>query len=146
MSGSSDGVFLPTFFDRIVGRRLIAVSIWLAIAVAGIYLFIFEPGQSGYFPPCPFRALTGLNCPSCGTTRCLHQLLHGNVSAGFKLNPLFVVALPFLIWALLAYTNSAIAGGPPRPANVKPRYVWSLVGLIISFWIFRNTPFYPFPS
>ena len=146
MSGSSDRVFLPTFFDTIVGRRLIAVSIWLTIAVAGVYLFIFEPGQSGYFLPCPFRALTGLNCPGCGTTRCLHQLLHGNVSAGFKLNPLFVVALPFLIWALVAYTNSAISGGLSRPANVKPRYVWSLVGLIISFWIFRNTPFYPFPS
>jgi hypothetical protein len=73
-------------------------------------------------------------------------MLHGNVSAGFKLNPLFVVALPFLIWALVAYTNSAIAGGPPRPANLRPRYAWPLVGLIISFWIFRNTPFYPFPS
>jgi len=146
MLGSTDWVFLSTSFDTIVGRRLIAVSIWLTVAVAGIYLFIFEPGQSGYFPPCPIRALTGLNCPGCGTTRCLHQLLHGNVSAGFKLNPLFAVALPFLVWALVSYTNSAIAGGPPRYANLRSRYAWPLVALIISFWIFRNTPFYPFPS
>src|SRR6266851_3262347 len=146
MSVSSERVFLSTFFDTIVGRRLLAALIWLTVAVSGVYLFIFEPGQSGYFPPCPFRALTGLNCPGCGTTRCLHQLLHGNVSAGFKLNPLFVVALPFLIWALVTYTFFSIIRRPPSLGKVKPRYAWPLVALIISFWIFRNTPFYTFPS
>src|SRR6266478_9480238 len=102
MSGSSDRVFLSTFFDTMVGRRLIAVSIWLTVAVAGIYLFIFEPGQSGYFPPCPFRTLTGLNCPGCGTTRCLHQLLHGHFVAAFELNPLMVLTLPLLGYFLIA--------------------------------------------
>ena len=146
MPGSTTGSFPHVFFDTIVSRRLIAALVWLTITLAGSYLFIFEPGQSGYFPICPFRALTGLNCPGCGTTRSLHQLLHGNVIAAFKLNPLFVLALPFLIWALIRYTNSAFLGRPLSTVNLKPRYVWSVVGLVISFWIFRNTPFYPFPS
>ena len=134
------------FFRAVSNRRVMAMLIWLTIAAAGVYLYIFEPGKSGYFPFCPFRALTGLNCPGCGTTRSLHQLLHGNLTSAFKLNPLLIIALPFLFWALARYTNSAIAGGPPRTANLKPQYVWPIVGLVICFWIFRNTPFYPFPS
>src|SRR6266850_5142624 len=132
------------FFRDVSNRRVIATLIWLTIAAAGVYLYIFEPGKSGYFPLCPFRALTGLNCPGCGTTRSLHQLLHGNRTDAFKLNPLLVIALPFLFWALARYTNSAITGGPPRSSNLRPQYVWPVVGLVICFWVFRNTPFYPF--
>ena len=134
------------FFRGVSNRRVVAALTWLTIAAGGIYLYIFEPGKSGYFPFCPFRALTGLNCPGCGTTRSLHQFLHGNLTDAFKLNPLLVIAIPFLFWALARYTNSAITGGPPRSANLRPQYVWPVVGLVICFWIFRNTPFYPFPS
>src|SRR6266699_4279686 len=129
MSGSSDRVFLSRFFDTMAGRRLIAVSTWLTVAVSGIYLFIFEPGQSGFFPFCPFRALTGLNCPGCGTTRCLHQLLHGNLIAAFKFNPLFVIALPFLLWVLARFTQSAIIGGSPITSRLNPRYLWFFAAL-----------------
>ena len=26
---------------------------------------------------CPFKAMTGLDCPGCGATRAIHQLLNG---------------------------------------------------------------------
>jgi len=146
MSSSLSGRFPSSFFHTVSNRRVVAAFTWLTISAAGVYLYIFEPGKSGFFPLCPFRALTGLNCPGCGTTRSLHQLLHGNLTDAFKLNPLVVIALPFLFWALVRYTNSAITGGPPRSTNLRPQYVWPVVGLVISFWIFRNTPFYPFPS
>jgi hypothetical protein len=138
--------FQSSSFHSISSRRGVAAVTWLTIAAGGVYLYIFEPGKFGYFPFCPFRALTGLNCPGCGTTRSLHQLLHGNLTDAFKLNPLLVIALPFFFWALARYTNSAITGGPPRSVNLRPQYVWPVVGLVICFWIFRNTPFYPFPS
>jgi hypothetical protein len=146
MSRSSTGHYPSSVFNSLTDRRLIVIFAWLTIFAASVYLFIFEPGKSGFFPLCPFRALTGLTCPGCGTTRCLHQLLHGNIIAAFKFNPLFFVALPFLFWALARFTNSAIVGRPPATIHVNPRYVWSIVALIVSFWIFRNTSLYPFPS
>jgi hypothetical protein len=146
MSRSSTGHFPSSVFHSLTDRRFLVILAWLTILAAGVYLFIFEPGKSGFFPLCPFRALTGLNCPGCGTTRCLHQLLHGNIVAAFKLNPLFVVALPFLLWALARFTNAAIVNRPPAMTAMNPRYVWSIVALIVSFWIFRNTSLYPFPS
>ena len=136
--------FQSSSFHIVSNRRAVAALTWLTIAAGGVYLYIFEPGKSGYFPFCPFRALTGLNCPGCGSTRSLHQLLHGNLTDAFKLNPLLVIALPFLLWALARYTNSAITGGPSRSSNLRPLYVWPVVGLVICFWVFRNTSFYPF--
>jgi len=36
---------------------------------------------------CPFHWLTGLNCPFCGGQRMVLELLHGNVTKAFWLNP-----------------------------------------------------------
>ena len=69
--------------DEIVNRPLRAVLIWAALAAAATYLYIFEPGKSGLFPGCPFRAVTGFACPACGSTRGLHCLLHGDLIAAF---------------------------------------------------------------
>src|SRR5215468_10118967 len=140
---SSRASSFSTFFS-LYNPRLIAALVWLSLLVGGAYLYIFEPGKSGFFPPCPFRTLTGLNCPGCGTTRCLHQLLHGEVVNAFELNPLFMVMLPFGIWFLVRYTWAALTGRKLRAIEMKPGYVWPVVGLIVGFWIFRNTSMYPF--
>lgn len=123
-----------------------AAALWVLLAGAAAYLFFFEPGRTGFFPLCPFRTLTGLTCPGCGTTRALHQLLHGHVLAAFELNPLLLLALPVLGILLILYTRCAI-GGRPMPQIVLPRkYAWGLYALIFGFWILRNTAIYPFPS
>ena len=132
-------------FDEIVHKRLTALLIWLSIAVGAAYLFFFEPGKTGFFPACPFRTLTGLSCPGCGSTRGLHRLLHGDVVSALKFNPLMVLFLPFLLYALVRYTGAAVTGRPLQRHNLDPKYIWMLFGVIMSFWIFRNTRFYPFP-
>ena len=124
-----------------------AAALWGLLASAAAYLFVFEPGRTGIFPACPFRALTGLTCPGCGSTRALHQLLHGNFVAAFELNPLMVLVLPILGYALIAYTRSAITGHRmPQQFSLSPKYGWVLTVLILGFWVFRNTAFYPFAS
>ncbi len=119
---------------------------WLCLALGTIYLFIFEPGKSGFFPACPFRAMTGFTCPGCGSTRGLHRLLHGDVIGAFEFNPLFVLSIPFLLLALYRYTDAAVRRKPFKGNQLKPKYIWTLFVVILSFWIFRNTPFYPFVS
>jgi len=132
-------------FDEIVNKRLTALLIWLSIALGATYLFIFEPGKTGFFPACPFRTLTGFTCPGCGSTRGLHRLLHGDIVSALKFNPLMVLLLPFLLYALVRYTVAAVRGRPLPRHNLDPKYIWILFGVIMSFWIFRNTRFYPFP-
>jgi hypothetical protein len=88
--------------------------------------------------------LTGFLCPGCGSTRAMHQILHGHVVAAFMLNPLLLLALPFLLFALLRYSVIVMRGGVPRPNAMPAAYLYALFVIIVSFWIFRNTPFYPF--
>ena len=127
-------------------RRSTVVAIWSLLIAGAAYLFIFEPGKSGFFPICPFRFLTGFTCPGCGGTRALHQLLHGNVETAFTLNPLLLIAIPFLLFLLIRYSVITIRGGVPRPIRLPAMFTYALLAIILSFWIFRNTPFYPFVS
>ena len=127
-------------------RRSTVVAIWLLIIAGAAYLFFFEPGKSGFFPGCPFRFLTGFTCPGCGTTHALHQILHGDFYAAFTLNPLLLLAIPLLLFALLRYTVIVMRGGVPRGNSLPAPYIYAIFFVILSFWIFRNTPFYPFVS
>ena len=127
-------------------RRSTVILIWSLLLAGAAYLFVFEPGRSGFFPACPFRLLTGFTCPGCGTTRALHQILHGHFAAAFMLNPLLLVAIPFLLFAFLRYSVIVMRGGIPRPNALPAPAIYAIFVVIVSFWIFRNTPFYPFVS
>ena len=127
-------------------RRSTVVAIWSLLAAGAIYVFWFEPGRSGFFPRCIFRTLTGFTCPGCGTTRALHELTHGHFVAAFMLNPLLLLALPFLLYSLLRYSVIVMRGGVPRGNVLPAAYIYGIFVVVVSFWIFRNTPFYPFVS
>ena len=87
---------------------------------------------------CPFRTLTGWDCPLCGGTRMGSALLHGDVAAAWSFNPValaLVAALGLLgvVWAMEA------AGGPalrlPRPVGQRLRTIpptgWLVGGLVL---------------
>ena len=135
--------YMPTEF---MYRRSTVVGIWLLLIAGAVYLFIFGPGQTGFFPLCPFRLFTGYQCPGCGTTRALHQLVHGHFLAAFMLNPLLLIASPFLLWALLRYSVIVLQGGVPRRNALPAPYIYAIFFVVVGFWIFRNTTYYPFVS
>jgi hypothetical protein len=126
--------------------RSTVFAIWSLLLAGATYLFVFEPGKSGFFPICMFRLVTGLTCPGCGSTRAMHQILHGDFATAFMLNPLLLLAIPFLLFALLRYSVIVIRGGVPRQNSLPAPYIYALFFVVVSFWIFRNTPFYPFVS
>src|SRR5215813_7655671 len=104
-------------------RRLKVAALWSGVAGAAAYLFLFDPEKGvGYFP-CPFRSLTGFLCPGCGATRGLHQLLHGHPLTAFELNPLLMIALPFLVFALINATSSRREGALTR-FSLSAKYGW----------------------
>ena len=122
-------------------KPLVAGSIGV-VAAGSVVLFLFDPSASGFYPPCPFRALTGLYCPGCGAARALHALLHGNLGEAFGLNPLMVLMLPLLGYALLPY----MVGVRVRPlsgALASPFWGWVVLWVILTYWVLRNVPLYP---
>ncbi|HXT62290.1 MAG TPA: DUF2752 domain-containing protein [Pyrinomonadaceae bacterium] len=139
--------FVPVAYDR-ARQLMITGGVWLGLLAIAGFLFFFNPASPSnqFFPKCPFRLLTGMQCPGCGSTRACYQLLHLHPVAAFKLNPLFMLTLPFIVYGFLGYTKSAISGRPQRRLFIPSFYLWSWLVLMIFFWIFRNTPWYPFVS
>ena len=62
------------------------------------------------------------------------------------LNPLFLIAIPFLLYALLRYSIVVMRGGIPKQNSLPASFIYALFVIVVSFWIFRNTPYYPFVS
>ena len=97
--------------------------------------------------PCPFRALTGWDCPLCGGTRMGDALLHGDVLAAFGYNPLALIGL-LIVGVLGVLWTVEAAGGPavrlPRRLAERLRRIrpaqWLVVGLLVAliYTITRN--------
>lgn len=119
---------------------------WLWLALTGLVLatlYVADPAVTHLFPPCPFRAATGIECPGCGTARAVHQLLHGRPLAAFRLNPLLALYAPFLVRALFASAFLAIRGRPLPPLAIRAGWIWLLLAVTLAFWVVRNTPLWP---
>ena len=68
----------------------------LAISVGLLYYAVVELFDIGL--PCPFRYVTGLCCPGCGTSRMAVALLHLDFKAAFSAQPvLFCFFLPLAV-------------------------------------------------
>ena len=97
--------------------------------------------------PCPFRALTGWDCPLCGGTRMGGALLHGDVLAAFGYNPLALIGL-LIVGVLGVLWTVEAAGGPavrlPRRLAERLRRIrpaqWLVIGLLVAliYTITRN--------
>jgi Protein of unknown function (DUF2752) len=117
----------------------------VALAAGSIVLFISDPADSDLYPPCPFRALTGgLYCPGCGTTRALHELLHGHLGEAFGLNPLMMLVLPLLGYSLLSWARFAVTGRALPAILVSPLWGWLVLVIVLAYWVLRNISLYPF--
>lgn len=109
-----------------------------------IMVFLYDPEQVSFFPPCPFHFVTGLFCPGCGSTRALHHLLRGHFLNALAYNPLAVIFIPVIIWesfARLMKNNTCFHLPTPR----RPAWLaWCIVIVVLLFAALRNIPMYPF--
>jgi hypothetical protein len=97
--------------------------------------------------PCPFRLLTGWNCPLCGGTRMGGALLQGDIAAAWSFNPVALVGLVVVGTLGVLWTLEA-AGGPavrlPRRLGWRlgrvPVHRWLVIGLglAVVWTVLRN--------
>lgn len=126
----------PSGLTTTAGRySLLAAGLLGAGAVA--YTGVADPHRPGFlFPGCPFKALTGLNCPACGGLRMTHDLLHGDVAAAIVDNVFALVGLPALmVWMLVRWRLGKAMF--PMPA------VATIVVALVLWTVVRNLPVFP---
>jgi hypothetical protein len=106
-----------------------------AAAVVGTY----SPHVPGSYPVCPSLLLTGLYCPGCGSLRATHDLWNLDLAGAWSMNPLAVVALPFVIASWLAWLHRAVTGRPRRRIS-RPWVPNALLVVVLGYWVLRNVP------
>lgn len=120
------------------------VIIGALFCVGVVVIFFFDPSEASWFPPCLFHHVTGWYCPGCGTTRAVHQLVHGRLLAAFDYNPLMVLTLPFIFYALLSEVRYQVKGRHLPQIFRAWWWSWMVVGIVLAYWVLRNIPVYPF--
>jgi hypothetical protein len=69
--------------------------------------FISSKASQSDFTICIFKRITTIPCPSCGTTRAINHLFHGEILASILLNPFGIVVAAIMIvaplWILFDY-------------------------------------------
>jgi len=108
----------------------------LAVILLVIY-GSFDPA-SHPFPPCPFRRLTGFSCPGCGSQRAIHQLLHGDILAAFRYNPMLLPGLAYVAAGMFLQLRTG-----PASIRLQQRYYGrqaarSALVILLGYWIIRN--------
>ena len=120
------------------------VAIGAAALGACVFVRVLDPPPTEGNPPfCPFKLMTGHDCPGCGATRSLNALLHGNFTTAADHNLLFVLALPLAVVAFVAWSARRLGMEPPslpRPQIWMPMAVVA----VALFWALRLLPWDPF--
>ena len=119
-------------------RPWLLTALAAAFAAAAAILFLFDPARCPIYPICPFHALTGWECPGCGSLRAAHQLLHGNWAAAWRLNPLTVSLLPAGFWLGLREAVWQVTGIKWPGLVTRPFFGWALLVILVLFGIVRN--------
>lgn len=86
---------------------------------------------------CVFKGLTGLPCPTCGSTRMLGELASGDFLGALLVNPLATVgAAVLVVWAasdaVLAPTGRALALAVRADAAAPLR--WAVAASVVLNW------------
>lgn len=115
-------------------------ALGVAIPLIGAlgYIGVVDPHRpDAVFPLCPFRLLTGWDCPACGGLRMIHDLLHGDLAAAVTDNVFLLIAIPLLAaWIVLGRR-------PGRPV-ISPIPTLAVMAVTTTAWtLVRNLAGFP---
>ncbi|MEZ0052876.1 hypothetical protein ABIA30_003901 [Mycobacterium sp. MAA66] len=118
-------------------RTVTVAATGTVAAGALVYIGLADPHRPGFgFPGCPFKMLTGWNCPLCGGLRMTHDVLHGDLAAAVVDNVYALVGIPLLVlWLVLCW----------RRGQRVPSAVLTAVVLVtmVAWTVVRNLPGFP---
>ncbi len=129
-------------------NRLYPIVI-LACTMGSIWLWI-QSTQSlssitGETSTCLIKSISGVPCPSCGTTRSIVELLDGNVITSLQWNPMGIIVLLIMvtspIWIffdLLFKKESFLRFYGQAENHLKSKWIAiPAIGLVVINWIWN---------
>jgi hypothetical protein len=137
--------YIYNIHENLKAIRIIA-AIFIPIIVLGglIFLFSVNPEKTTIFP-CFFRFTTHLDCPGCGMTRALYNLLHLNLWQAFRYNLILYLLIPISTYfGIIGYIYLLTGKWFKLKLTVPKPVILCLIVVIVAFVILRNIPIEPF--
>jgi hypothetical protein len=110
--------------------------LWGVVVVSVLALRPFWLALAPLMPACPFRQITGIPCPSCGSTHAAVALMHGRLGVALAANPLAAIAgVVFLAGGLVAPLWAALGWPVPNVPAPLPRWMRTVLatGLLVGW-------------
>jgi len=109
----------------------------IALAVLG-FAWLFP--VLSFAPQCMFRKLTGLPCPTCGATRSVVHLVHGDISHAFIMNPLaaagVLIAIFFFFYSIITLLFELPRFRVLLRESESKAIRWGSATLLLAQWIY----------
>jgi hypothetical protein len=109
------------------GRRFPFLELALGLAGLGAVLALHWLPD---LPLCFFKASTGLDCPTCGTTRSVYALLHGHFAQAWRYNPTGYLVLVFALRHALLWLPGE---GAWKRFLAAPAWIPVMLGALVAF-------------
>ena len=120
---------MRVYWRRLRPGELDHELVWLLVSVTSAALAVAWFAMHLPWPHCNFRALFGIPCFTCGSTRAALGLLQGDLVGAWAWNPLATVVL--LAIALFdIYAVAVLVSRAPRLRIAFAGAKWPLLGLL----------------
>jgi len=128
-------------------QKIFSFSLLLGGGFILLTSYFLSPDPRGYgthqhlfLPPCPFRWLTHLPCPSCGLTTSFAYFAKGHWASAWHAHPLgplfFILLLIFEFFTLKALLQNTSLQENLKKIFTPPLAAYFTIGIIVQ-WIFR---------
>ena len=109
---------------------------YVGVLGIGILYFVFiKVTKIGI--PCPFRLITGFQCPGCGLSRLCVALIQLDFAAAFQYNPFIFITAPILCFIIFFSDYLYIKKGDSSLGKWNILLILELIGLLV-FGVLRN--------
>jgi Protein of unknown function (DUF2752) len=95
-------------------------------------LLPFSHSLQTFMLPCPFKKLTGIDCPGCGFQRSVFALFHGDLHKSFYLYP---ATIPLLILFVMSILNAK--GYFNRKELALKVFIYLTGGIILVSYLYK---------
>lgn len=126
---------------QLVPRWVLPLVVGGGALAACVYTVANDPNtEKGIFPGCPFKAMTGLDCPGCGMTRGVYALLQGDPIGMVNHNLLLLIVLPVVLYTYLRWSLASFGFDRLPALAIKQWQSNAVLGVFVTFWVVRNLP------
>ncbi len=135
----SNPIYLTPTPRRNFMKSYFSIALIIIIVVAVMWLYYFDPAKDEVFIKCPFKSITGWDCPGCGSQRAIHELLHFNFKSAFHYNPLLVTLIPYVALGFI-FQNKNVNNRFPKVKKFLfgKNAIIIVLMIIFLFFILRN--------